>query len=541
MRRFPILILALAAACAKQEPSVGLELLSQKPPTRLRVNEVLELRPAKGHHFNLQAPQSCADFAFASKSPRVLRCQITEPGTHAIAASVCDDAKSYCKFAKFSVIAKAPKGWKRGESVVKAERAAPKGDHRAIPGFIDNDPAEALARAKREKKLLLIDFYGIWCPPCNMLDEYVYGTDRFQEASNDFVRVALDADAPLSFEWKARFKVGGYPTVVVADAELNEIGRSVGYTPLGAYLKWLDEQRALRGEPIAKALKAEPTPARRKRIGEWRYGRKEYAEAVALLEKKNETYWYAKWKIAQKEGDKKAQTAALLEILNRFPDEVSFGPRVLDLAGVDESAGKERIDAAIASLRRWRKSPKLGETGYGADDLFDYEADLHKLRGDEKSAKAAYRKGAEYCEALARKSPLGVARAANMSRAYFLRVAGDVEQAKKVYEKLASAYANEFTFNYNYASTLNKLKEYEKAYRYAEKAEANAYGDNWLRSVHLKAKIELALKRTGDAKRTLESGLAEAVIPDNTDVRTYVYVKRLRELLTKIERGEEPA
>jgi len=549
MHRF-ISIVALAGllgvGCAKEDPSMGLELLAAKPPTRLRVNEVLELKPAPGHYFNLKAPQNCAEFSFSKKSPRVLQCQITAPGTHAIAVSVCDDKASYCRFAKFPVIAKAPKGWKPGASVVKAAHAAPKGVRHPIPGFIDNKPDEALALAKKEGKLLLIDFYGIWCPPCNMLDEYVYKEKKFQDAASDVIRVALDADAPLSWEWKARFKVGGYPTVVIADAELNEIGRLVGYTPVGSYVKWLNKQKALRNEPIEKALTMERTVARKRRLADWRYGRSEYAEVIELLEglkdeESRETYWSAKQSLAGKEKDEKAGNEALKTLIENFPDSISYAGWVVEYADVDEEFAKSRYDGAIASTRKWAVSSKIDESGLDAGDMLDTEADIWLKRGDEEKAKAAYSKAAKFYEELASKSTLSVARAANMSRAYFLRVSGEVEEAKKIYEKLAAAYSEEFTFNYSYASTLNKLKEFEKAYGFVKKAEANAYGDNWLRSIHLKAKIEIALKREGDAKRTLETGLAEAVIPDNTKVRTYVYVKRLRELLIKLESGEKPA
>ncbi|PCI33021.1 MAG: hypothetical protein COB53_12290 [Elusimicrobia bacterium] len=549
MRFFLIVTLVLPFAvggCAKPDPSIGLELLSAKPPTRLRLNEVLEFKPAEGHYFNLKAPQNCAEFDFQTKSPRVLRCQITEPGTHAIALSVCDDKATYCRFAKFPVIADAPKGWKAGKSVRKATHAAPKGVRHPIPGFVDNDPEKALAMAKKDGKLLLIDFYGIWCPPCNMLDEYVYKEKKFQDASSDLVRVALDADAPLSWDWKAKFKVGGYPTVIIADAELNEIGRIVGYRPVGSYLKWMSEQKALRDEPIEKALKAELTLARKRRLGEWRYNRREYTEAIKLLEGVKdkdllETYWVAKQKKAAKEKEKTAENEALKVLIEKFPDSISYAGRVLSYAEVDKKYASSRFDSVLANLKRWRNSPKLDATGYEEGDLYDLEADIWAERGDEKKKIVAYTKASEYYKTLAAKSSLLVARAANMSRAYFLRVSGDVEGAKKLYEALASAYSNEFTFNYSYASTLRKLKEFDKAYGFIKKAEANAYGDNWLRAIHLKAKIEIALKRPSDAIKTLELGLAEAVIPSNTDVRTYRYVERLRNLLTDLESGKKAA
>jgi len=531
---------ALLFACAPKESGVGLELLAKTPPTRVRVNEVLELRPAEGHYFNLKAPQVCADFQFTTRSPRVLRCQITSPGTHHVHLSVCDDEASYCRFAKFPVIATAPKGWTAAAPAAPATaRRAPKGERHPIPGFIENQPEKALDAARAEGKLLLIDFYGIWCPPCNMLDEYVYKEAAFQEASADMVRAALDADAPLSWEWKARFKVGGYPTVVLADANLDEIGRFVGYRPLGAYLEWLKTQKALAAEPISKALDLEQTPARRRRIGMWRYDRKEFDEAIELLadasdEEARMTFWLSKRGRAQKLEDREGAGEALKELIAGFPKSVEFPGWVLEAFKIDEAFAKARVDAALSEASRWLKSPRLDETGYEKGDLLDLQAQLWMQKGDEARAKRVYARAAEEYGVLAEKSSLAVARAANMNRAYFLRKSGDVSGAKKLYETLASAYAEEFTFNFSYASVLHRLEEEEKALEYARKAEENAYGDNWLRAVYLKASIELALGRKDDARKTVEAGLFEAVIPNNTDVRTHAYIKRLRELLEKV-------
>ena len=41
-------------------------------------------------------------------------------------------------------------------------------------GFLVNQPEEALRLAQKEKRPLLIDFFGIWCPPCNELDQEVF-------------------------------------------------------------------------------------------------------------------------------------------------------------------------------------------------------------------------------------------------------------------------------------------------------------------------------------------------------------------------------
>ena len=55
------------------------------------------------------------------------------------------------------------------------------------------DFEEAKKIAKKEKKPILIYFTGSdWCPPCKMLKEDFFYTEKFKEKSKDFVLVMAD-------------------------------------------------------------------------------------------------------------------------------------------------------------------------------------------------------------------------------------------------------------------------------------------------------------------------------------------------------------
>lgn len=547
---FPFFPLLLAAACVQKDaavamPDVNVELLASAP-RELLANEILTLKPAEGHHFETKAPQKCASFPWELLSARVLKCQIAEPGRHLIELSVCDDKKTYCKFVKFALEAQAPKGFKSGAFVSAKPLLLPKHEHPPVPGFYINDPARALADARKEGKLLFVHFYGIWCPPCNMLEEYVYQKKDFMDASRGMVRLMLDADSDVSWEWKSRFKVGGYPTVVAADAELREIDRMVGYRPLGPVLKWLKGVEAGKDEPVetlfARYDKPESAPAlARARIGAWRNNRAEYAEAIEWLEgvldkEARKTYWQAKRSLAGRESDEAAENEALKKLIAEFPDAVEYAGWVEALIAKDKEAGLKKLPAALAALSSWEKSGALGETGYGPEDLAYQRAELLAASGDAAGAKAAYLKAADLYGVMAAKSDLKVARGANLERAYCLHKAGENEKAKALYKELADFYKEEFTFNYDFAYVLNELGERESAYDYARRAEAHAYGDNWLRAMHLKAKLELAMGRKGEAVASVRKALSEAVVPRSTAVRTHGYLARLRSLLAEAEK-----
>ncbi|MBI4061237.1 MAG: thioredoxin family protein, partial [Elusimicrobia bacterium] len=238
----PLLFLLLA------EPASAQALLKTRPAAAL-LDERIELRPVEGHHFNAQAPQKCGGRRAEEVSPRLFRCRLASSGAVEVLASVCDDAKTFCRQERFLVNVAG-----RRPAAARA-KLAPK-PHSFAAGFFVTEPATAAARARRERRPLFVHFYGIWCPPCNMLEEGVYPGEDFQKAAEGFVKLALDADAEISWDWKARYKIGGYPTLLALDERGREVSRAVGYRSPEALAAFLQEARGLMGEPIEAASAA---------------------------------------------------------------------------------------------------------------------------------------------------------------------------------------------------------------------------------------------------------------------------------------------
>ncbi|OYW74324.1 MAG: hypothetical protein B7Z37_18330 [Verrucomicrobia bacterium 12-59-8] len=106
----------------------------------------------------------------------------------------------------------------------------------------DDDYEKSLTKAKEAKKMVLLDFTGSdWCGYCMQLDAEVFSKSAFKKfAKENLVLVELDFPhgTPLPKKTKAqndalgkKFKVNGYPTLVLLDSEGKEVTRWVGYDP----------------------------------------------------------------------------------------------------------------------------------------------------------------------------------------------------------------------------------------------------------------------------------------------------------------------
>ena len=105
------------------------------------------------------------------------------------------------------------------------------------------DLSKAQAKAKEEKKTVLMDFTGSdWCGFCIKLNNEVFSKPEFAEyAKKNLVLVEVDfpnkkklseeqkkANAALKQKYAAS---SGYPTIILLDADGKKLGEEVGYHP----------------------------------------------------------------------------------------------------------------------------------------------------------------------------------------------------------------------------------------------------------------------------------------------------------------------
>lgn len=119
------------------------------------------------------------------------------------------------------------------------------------------DYPAALKKASKENKLVLLDFTGSdWCPWCMKLDQELFSKKAFKDyAETNLVLVLVDfpqgkkmleqSDAlkKQNQELQSKFKIEGYPTMVLLDANGKQL-KSSNYMAGGpeAFVKWVGKK-----------------------------------------------------------------------------------------------------------------------------------------------------------------------------------------------------------------------------------------------------------------------------------------------------------
>jgi thiol-disulfide isomerase/thioredoxin len=101
----------------------------------------------------------------------------------------------------------------------------------------DVDAAFAVARA--QNKPVFLYWGATWCPPCNQVKATIFKRQDFIERSRFFVPVYLDGDRPSAQMDGARFKVSGYPTMILFTPDGREITRLPGEVDADQYMRVL--------------------------------------------------------------------------------------------------------------------------------------------------------------------------------------------------------------------------------------------------------------------------------------------------------------
>jgi hypothetical protein len=98
----------------------------------------------------------------------------------------------------------------------------------------------AFAEGLKTGKPIFLYWGATWCPPCHQLKATVFSRSDFQQKSHLFIPVYLDGDEPGAQKWGEIFRISGYPSVLILNADRSEILRIAGGMDLSLYATMLD-------------------------------------------------------------------------------------------------------------------------------------------------------------------------------------------------------------------------------------------------------------------------------------------------------------
>ena len=105
------------------------------------------------------------------------------------------------------------------------------------------DETEGLEIAKRQDKLVMLDFYASWCAACKELDHKTYADPAVAAKLDNYVNIKLDftRSSKITEALTEKYRIPGLPVVIFMDAEGKVLKRFTGFVEPEKMLSVLSE------------------------------------------------------------------------------------------------------------------------------------------------------------------------------------------------------------------------------------------------------------------------------------------------------------
>lgn len=524
-------------------------------PKNIQVNEAIALTPIKNHSFNTDAPQRCGKEKPQKVTEQSVECVFKKPGKFEIRTAICDAQKTYCKIEYHPIQVNGKHVYKnsiwdhssQNEQKILGEKISIKSQMRN--GFYYNSPQEAFKKAKSENKKLFINFYAIWCPPCNKLDELVFSQQHFQTSSNKYIKLKLDVDAPSSWELMKHFTIQSFPTTIIANPNLDEISRRVGFHSVQDLSRWIHIFHKKK-YPTVKELENKEKifvknekryKLKLERLLASYMERRKYQKAFTLAKKLKgqqfrEYQYLAALQVYKDDNKKLLKNLTLL--VEKYPQSKRYLNHVLKLVNLSEKKkAKKYAKMALKKIDKWlaQKKSSSSSLGYQIPDLYYYQGELFERLENPSAMELSFLKASQFMENEIKKYTGAYLPFARKTYAYYLYRAGKIKEAQSIYSELAQKFPHDFTFNYSYARLLFKLGQLKKSLKQIDKSIAGAYGLNKLMAERLKSQILIKDGASNKAKTLLTKLIYEYEGQKEVPYRVTRMLNSLKNIRKKIK------
>lgn len=408
-----------------------------------------------------------------------------------------------------------------------------------------SDPDKAFAQAKKLHQPVLIDFYGIWCPPCNQMNETVFETPAFLTKAKGFVLLKVDVDNKASWKWKDQYRVGGYPTYVFTDPAGQELYRVVGARTPRTFLQTMDMVKTLKNKDVSQACKSSDTDdlwrcaVTCSERDETKCAEEAYQKLENKLAKGSPRYLLARTYFVEHAANEDLRRNGFEKLMEDFPTSpqaLSWADEYLSLF---PKSGRIKpkttlLENVAKNYDKIKKDSDLDAYGLLPTDLAEMHASLLGRLGKPEEARAAWKEAADLQQTLAKYLPAGsLGRGFAIERIGCLDAAGEQASALALANEYRVKFPDEFTFHFWAATILDRQKKYAESLPVAQKAYRYSYGDNKIRAGILLIQVMNALSDKEGAKKTYQEIVDEIKPSSDLQIRTHRYLKQLDEVFRR--------
>lgn len=546
-----------------------------------KMQHTFQITTDEAHYFNTKAPTKIHAISADKKEQKIkftmtesqasfqLRPQQLEQSCDLqIEMYICDKAKTYCVPKTKTLTCDSLKKMKEIKGIPTAELDSSAGGltadtsfgdkkaraHQAL--FIHNNVDEAFALAKKENKPLLIDVYGVWCPPCNVLDETVFNQPEFKKEAQGFVLLKVDADLKSAWEIKSRYGIKYLPTVIYATPDQEEISRFVGAESLPVILQNMKEVKKNKTLSLIKKIEkvnATQDPVFALEVAEYYQLQENRSEALRFYtiasksknfsdESKDKWNWLAlSLAIENSKEDKKDSyfdvvltSYQLNPLAQTAPEKLAYLKEIASkkTEAQDNSYAQKLSEAVISGTAEVLKKNNFNKQKISKSDVYFMRAEAYEILKNEEEQKKNFSLMAQSLQDLINEKKLDVksSRGYSLDRLYALYKSGQYKEAYELYEKFQTAFPDDFTFFYGHARALKSEKKLEEAIAKARVAYDKSYGDNRLRVAYFLGETLKEVKQTKEAITLIDDAIQKTEVPHNEDLSTFKLVARLKKL-----------